>query len=255
MHAVRLATADKTVTVASTSASITDWCARYVHPWWETVDLPRDDVLAGPLVMADNEPGQYAALAAAVAHSPHRTVAYAGVPLRITRHYDTGVITAVSPTNATAYRSDPASGHVTVYGCDTTRAATAAARLAREVMRGQLRRSGWTVMYASAAAKDRRVVLALGNKHAGKTTTALTLATATAGSCSPTTTSSSAPTTPEAYGSCPGRPRPPWASGCSTPSAGTTSPPPTAPPPAKSCTPHRASAWPTPSPPAGARPS
>jgi hypothetical protein len=39
-----------------------------------------------------------------------------------------------------------------------------------------LLRAGWTVLHASAVAKDNRVVLTLGSKGAGKTTTAVSLA-------------------------------------------------------------------------------
>ncbi|MFC8374211.1 hypothetical protein ACFUIT_40795 [Streptomyces sp. NPDC057239] len=54
--------------------------------------------------------------------------------------------------------------------------ATATARLAREVVRGVLLRDGWTVLHASAVVRDGRVILTLGGKGAGKTTTAVALA-------------------------------------------------------------------------------
>ncbi|WP_416975526.1 hypothetical protein [Streptomyces sp. 4F14] len=55
--------------------------------------------------------------------------------------------------------------------------ALATARLAREVMRGVLLRAGWSVPHASAVTDQLgRSVLAFGHKGAGKTATALALA-------------------------------------------------------------------------------
>lgn len=52
----------------------------------------------------------------------------------------------------------------------------AAARLARESMRGALLSRGWALLHASAVAKGHRAMLTFGAKGAGKTTAALALA-------------------------------------------------------------------------------
>lgn len=58
-----------------------------------------------------------------------------------------------------------------------TRLATATTRFAREMMRAQLIAEGWVLLHASAATfPGGRTLLALGDSGAGKTTTALTLA-------------------------------------------------------------------------------
>ncbi|MCC9686835.1 hypothetical protein [Streptomyces sp. MNU103] len=54
--------------------------------------------------------------------------------------------------------------------------AAATARVARETVRGVLQRAGWFVLHASAVERGGRVVLVLGGKGAGKTTSALLLA-------------------------------------------------------------------------------
>ncbi|WP_432198847.1 hypothetical protein [Streptomyces sp. bgisy027] len=97
-----------------------------------------------------------------------------------------------------------------------------AARLAHELVRAQLLADGWTVLHASSAAvKDGRTVLTLGDKGTGKTTTALLLARQDGG-CSPTTACSSAPRPATRSKYCPDRWLPPPGSACSMQPASTT---------------------------------
>lgn len=177
MHAVRMHAAEAAVTVVSGTKAVTDWCGRYVRPWWDAVEVPAEDVCTSPMLAAEVDPGQYAEVAAAVSNAPHSSVMYARAHTLVARDHDTGVITAVSPGESLAYRSETHSGRLTVYGCDAEPVATATARLAREAMRGTLLRAGWSVLHASAVTRDGGVWLAFGSKGAGKTTTALTLAT------------------------------------------------------------------------------
>ncbi|MFI6645305.1 hypothetical protein [Streptomyces sp. NPDC050504] len=66
-----------------------------------------------------------------------------------------------------------------ITGCDETALAVAAARLAREMLRGQLLADGWSILHASAVTDPAgNTVLAFGPKGAGKTTCALLLARA-----------------------------------------------------------------------------
>ncbi|WP_225846942.1 isopentenyl transferase family protein [Streptomyces sp. HPF1205] len=176
MHATRLTAADAAVAVTSNDRAVTDWCARYVRPWWEATDLPADQICNEPLVVAEVNPTKWADLAAAVSSAPHTTIEYARAPMLLARDSDDYAISGVSREEQLAYRSEPASGRLTIYGCDPEQVATAAARLAREAMRGVLLRAGWTVLHASAVVKKDRVALTFGSKGAGKTTTAVTLA-------------------------------------------------------------------------------
>ncbi|MFF1675700.1 hypothetical protein ACFVYG_06585 [Streptomyces sp. NPDC058256] len=176
MYAVRLHAAEAAVTVLSADRAVTDWCARYVRPWWDAFEVPADQKHTVPIVVARVDPGRYAEEAAAVCNDPHTvTTRYARADTLVSRN-DDGVITAVSPGLSLAYRSEPATGRVTVCGTDTEPVAAATARIAREAARGVLLRAGWAVLHASAVALDQEVILMLGGKGEGKTTAALTLA-------------------------------------------------------------------------------
>ncbi|TDC25418.1 hypothetical protein E1265_07110 [Streptomyces sp. 8K308] len=94
-------------------------------------------------------------------------------------HQTDGTILAVSPGQRLAYRAYRSSEHgrtLNIIGCATEPVATATARLARETVRGRLLRAGWCLLHASAVTRDGRAFLTLGDKGAGKTTTALALA-------------------------------------------------------------------------------
>ncbi|MEU1017521.1 hypothetical protein [Streptomyces sp. NPDC005898] len=175
-HAVRLESAGAAVTVVSAEQAVTDWSARYFGPWWKAGKVSPQDVCAGPLVIAEVDPGRYADEALAVTQAPHRSVVYAKAQTLLTEDITARLIRAVSPEQALAYRSEPEVGSLLILGRGTEPVATVAARLAREVMRGLLLRDGWAVLHASAVVKDGRTVLTFGGKGAGKTTTALALA-------------------------------------------------------------------------------
>jgi len=175
-HPVRLEAADAAVTVVSADRAVTDWTARYFGPWWQAADVPPESVCAGPLVVAEVDPGRYADAALAVTQAPHTSTTYAKAQALVARDDAAGIIRAVSPEEGLAYRSEPVSSGLTITGCDTEPVATATARLAREVMRGMLLRAGWSVLHASAVVHEGRVILTFGKKGAGKTTTALAMA-------------------------------------------------------------------------------
>ncbi|MGW0820233.1 hypothetical protein [Streptomyces sp. NPDC002845] len=175
-YATRLDAADVSVSIVSSTQAVTDWCRRYVGPWWNAMEVPPGSVCASPLVVADVAPQQYADLALAVSQSPHTSTTYARTHTLVACDEAESVITAVSPEQCLAYRWETVTGRLTIYGCDTEPVATATARLARETMRGLLLRSGWAVLHASAVALDGRVILTFGSKGAGKTSTAVALA-------------------------------------------------------------------------------
>lgn len=173
--ATRLQTADASVTVLSNTSFVTDWARRYFGSWWTASEVPAGSVCAGPLVTADVNEKVYADLAALLSSVPHSEATYAKARLLLARD-STGIITAVSPDEQLAYRSEQLGGHVTISGHTPEPVALAAARIAREMIRAALLRDGWTLLHASAVVRDCRALLAFGDKGAGKTTTALLMA-------------------------------------------------------------------------------
>lgn len=173
-HAVSLRVAGETVVVRSATAAVTDWTARYFGPWWNAA--PHDGDAEGPEVVAEVNLGRYERLAASVTDGSYTETVYARAHTLVSRD-DNGVVTAVTPTERLVYRYDPAVKRLEIAGSVEQSVAVAAARLAREMMRGLLLRDGWAVLHASAVVGDNeRTVLTFGGKGAGKTTTALTLA-------------------------------------------------------------------------------
>lgn len=173
--ATRLHAADASATILSNTRFVTDWARRYFGPWWNAFEVPAEGVCAGPLVTADIDNKTYAHLLTLVTTCPHEEVTYAKARLLLARD-NTSTITGVSPEEALAYRSERLGGHVTIAGRTSQGLALAAARIAREMIRAALLRDGWTLLHASAVAHDDQVLLAFGSKGAGKTTTALLLA-------------------------------------------------------------------------------
>nr|WP_028806840.1 hypothetical protein [Streptomyces sp. 303MFCol5.2] len=173
--ATRLQAADASVTVLSNTAFVTDWARRYFGPWWNAFEVPAGSVCAGPLVTADIDAESYTDLAALLASVPHSETTYAKARLLLARD-SRGTITAVSPDEQLAYRSEQLGGQVTICAHAPQPVALAAARIAREMIRAALLRDGWTLLHASAAVRDGRALLTFGDKGAGKTTTALLMA-------------------------------------------------------------------------------
>ncbi len=173
--ATRLHAADASVTVLSNSAFVTSWARRYFGPWWNAFEVPASSICAGPLVTADIDNKKFAQLLTLVTSCPHDEVTYAKARLLVARD-STGTITGVSPEEGLAYRSEQLGGHVTIAGRTSQALALASARIAREMIRAALLRGGWTLLHASAVVRDDQALLAFGSKGAGKTTTALLLA-------------------------------------------------------------------------------
>lgn len=174
-HTTRLQVADTNVTVSSTTRAVTDWSRRYFGPWWNATEVPESRNHTGPIISAEIAPGKFADLTREVTGAPHETTSFARA-LTLVSLDGRGVITAVSPEEGLAYRSEPGTGGLTIFGTSTEPVALATARLAREAVRGRLLQDGWTVLHASAVVRDDQAVLTFGSKGAGKTTTALTLA-------------------------------------------------------------------------------
>ena len=79
-----------------------------------------------------------------------------------------GSITGVSLKEGLAHRSEQRGGHLTLSGRTAQPLASAAARIAREMIRTSPLRDGWTLLHASAVVRDDRARLAFGPKDAGK---------------------------------------------------------------------------------------
>ncbi|MFC7982798.1 hypothetical protein [Streptomyces sp. NPDC057336] len=173
--ATRLHAADVNITMVSNTPAVTDYARRYFGPWWNAFEVLPERVCAARVVFADVDANQYAALQALVETCPHEETTYAKAATLVARDTE-GTITAVSPALQLAYRHEPATGRLSVIGAESEPVALAAARIARDALRGLLLRDGWTLLHASAVTDNCRTVLTFGEKGAGKTTTALALA-------------------------------------------------------------------------------
>ncbi|MGN5633415.1 hypothetical protein [Streptomyces sp. AC154] len=175
--ATRITTADdQSVTVISQTSAVTDWVSRYLGLWWTAVDID-PGTATGPVIRADVDEEQHAELGARVLARGPEEVTYATAPMLVTRDA-TGLVTATQPDDGLSYAWDPAVGRMRIVGVEETAVATATARLARELVRGQLLTDGWQILHASAVTRptDGATLLTLGNKGAGKTTTGFLLA-------------------------------------------------------------------------------
>ncbi|MFE4873481.1 hypothetical protein [Streptomyces sp. NPDC056682] len=165
-----------TVTVASYTESVTKWADRYFGQWWHAT--PETAPYGRPLVEADIDPAEVASLTQDVLDPSHQETTYANAPM-LYRRTPGAVVLAAQPGDQLAYRYDHAAGVLRIVGTEPTPVALAAARLARELLRGQLMLDGWSILHASAVAgADGETVLTFGPKGAGKTTVALLLARA-----------------------------------------------------------------------------
>ncbi|MET8830943.1 hypothetical protein ABZX40_29145 [Streptomyces sp. NPDC004610] len=175
-HAVRLETAGAAVTVVSTVKDVTDWTGRYIGPWWNAAETDPASICTGPLLTSTVDRKAYDDAAFLVTQQPHRSTTYARETMLLSSDVSSGVIRAVTEGSGLAYRSEPAAGTLEVIGHDPEAVSTATARLAREMVRGALLQDGWSILHASAVVHEGRVVLTIGEKGAGKTTTAVALA-------------------------------------------------------------------------------
>ncbi|AJC62075.1 hypothetical protein [Streptomyces sp. 769] len=170
---VRIATAAQAATVTSNSPVVTDWALRYFGPWWNATSTAPD---ADAAVIADVNADRVTKIAQRVADHSHQQTVYANSRMLVDRD-DDGTVLASQPDDKLVYQAEPG-GPLHIYGCEDVPVALAAARLTREVLRGQLVTDGWTILHASAVVRDGQTVLTLGDKGAGKTTVGLLLARA-----------------------------------------------------------------------------
>ncbi|WP_242442051.1 hypothetical protein [Streptomyces sp. CB02460] len=175
--ATRIATAGgPSVTVISETSAITDWVGRYLGLWW-TAESVDPGTAGGPVIRADVDEQQHAALRGRVLAGRPEEVAYAAAPMLVIRS-GSGLVTATQSQDRVSYEWAPDATRMRIVGTDETAVATATARLAREVVRGRLLADGWQILHASAVTRpaDGATLLTLGDKGAGKTTTGFLLA-------------------------------------------------------------------------------
>ncbi|MBO0918085.1 hypothetical protein J1C73_28385, partial [Streptomyces laculatispora] len=152
ISATRLDAAAAAVTVLSNRPEVTDWTLRYFGPWWKAASVDAAAVCAGAVVIADVKPDAYEKITRLVHDGrPTEPVDYAKHLLLVAR--DGEDIIAASPSEGAAYRSTPSAGRLVLAGTDAQPLALAAARLAREAIRGQLLRDGWAVLHSSAVVR------------------------------------------------------------------------------------------------------
>ncbi|MFE2991436.1 hypothetical protein [Streptomyces sp. NPDC059262] len=175
-RAIRLHAANRTLTLASNTSAVTDYNRRYFGSWWKAFEVQASSARTGPLLVADVNEDEYAGLRALVEMCPHEKASYARAETLVA-HDTTGTITAVSPAPQLAYQHHTTTGRLSIRGARDEQVALASARIARDALRGMLLADGWTLLHASAAVCDGQTVLTFGSKGAGKTTTALALAT------------------------------------------------------------------------------
>lgn len=175
MSAMRITTADgQAVTVTSYGETVPNSTARYLGVWWTTEPTTE---ITGPVVSGDVETAELRELTEVVNSSAPERIEYAGAETLYVR--EGSMVTAVQPSEGLAYRWDAEWKRLRIVGTDETAVAAAAARLAREIVRAQLLADGWAILHASAVTgEDCSTILTLGDKGAGKTTTAFTLSRA-----------------------------------------------------------------------------
>ncbi|MFD5558699.1 hypothetical protein ACFWIA_33335, partial [Streptomyces sp. NPDC127068] len=135
--ATRLEAAAAAVTVLSNCKEVTDWALRYFGPWWNATTVDAATVCTGAIVIADVKPEDYEEITLLVHDGrPAQVMDYAKHELLVA--HDGDDIIATSPGEGIAYCSTPSSSRLILAGTDAESLALAAARLARELIRGQL---------------------------------------------------------------------------------------------------------------------
>ncbi|MFJ8313736.1 MULTISPECIES: hypothetical protein [unclassified Streptomyces] len=173
-YGTHIQTSTCAVTVASYSEPVAAWARQYFGQWWHAT--PEDAPYGWSLVEADVDPAEVAAITQEVLDYQHQETTYANTPM-LHRRTPGRTILAAQPGDQLAYRYDHGVGVLRIVGTEQTAVALAAARLAREVIRGKLLLDGWSILHASAVTNaDGETILTLGPKGAGKTTVGLLLA-------------------------------------------------------------------------------
>ncbi|WP_329453645.1 hypothetical protein OG894_44815 (plasmid) [Streptomyces sp. NBC_01724] len=184
IHALSLTAGQRVVTIHSNTAGVTNWATRYFGRYWKVLPLDGSTAVPGPVVTVMD--GDHH-VPLSISHTQHAV--FAREPIDYTRHPDGTVSAHTLSDPPLVFQYAPAEQHLQISSQRAlqataspgrpTRLATATTRFAREMMRARLIADGWVLLHASAVVfPGGRTLLTLGDSGAGKTTTALTLASA-----------------------------------------------------------------------------
>ncbi|WP_274036488.1 hypothetical protein [Streptomyces sp. MMBL 11-1] len=183
-HTISLTAGQQSLTIRSDTSDVIHWATTYFGPYWKTTPANSNTTHNGPLLTITNGDHHRPAT-----HAHHAV--FAREPIGYTHHPDKTVTAHTLAGPPLAFRYNPAQQHLhissqqaieTTHPGRPTPLAIATTRFAREMLRSQLLADGWALLHASAVVlPDGRALLAVGNSGAGKTTSALTLASAGAG--------------------------------------------------------------------------
>ncbi|MEO7196570.1 MAG: hypothetical protein ABIZ05_17430 [Pseudonocardiaceae bacterium] len=172
-HAVRVSAGPATVLVTSEDPTVTDWITQYLESWWTVRSTTPAAETSGPVLHCQINPDRFVAAQDNLSTQAHRVVKFARNPVHVTDD----AVCAVDSTEQVSYHTDASRTRLTLAANGSLGLCLAAARITRELIRAQLEADGWAIMHASATVRDNDATLSLGPKGAGKTTTALLLAT------------------------------------------------------------------------------
>ncbi|MGH3902476.1 MAG: hypothetical protein ACRDTA_30310 [Pseudonocardiaceae bacterium] len=172
-HAVRVSAGPATVLVTSDDPAVTDWITQYLGSWWTVRPTTPAAETSGPVLRCQIHPDRFVAAQDSLSTRAHQVIEFARNPIHVTDD----AVCAVDSTEQVAYHTDASRTRLTLTAHGSLALCLAAARITRELIRAQLEADGWAIMHASATVRDNNATLALGPKGAGKTTTALLLAT------------------------------------------------------------------------------
>lgn len=165
---------DALTTVITTETAAADWLINYLGCWWTVREPPTTEgVSDAPVLRCSLDPAAYQAAHQYVHRQPYQIVEFARKPIQVVSRR--GAIHAVDPGEQVAYHT-MGDQQVTLVAADSLGLCLAAARVARELVRVQLEADGWAILHASAVVRNDTALLTVGPKGAGKTTTALLLA-------------------------------------------------------------------------------
>lgn len=175
-HSVLVTAGPATALVTSDTPAVTDWITQYFGCWWTVRPTTPEVGTRCPVLHCQINADRFAAAQDNLSTRAHRIIEFARKPLQVVDNTDNTVY-AVDPTEQVVYHTDTGRTHLSLTATASLGLCLAAARITRELIRAQLEADGWAILHASATVRDDNAILALGPKGAGKTTTALLLAT------------------------------------------------------------------------------
>lgn len=171
-HSLTIRAGERAIVLVSDSAGTIDYCDRYTGGWGFRADSGEGVPVARRIVASVNkEEVEQVRLELTLRRTSTETVLREAFSVADR----SGVITALNVDRRVAYRA-PETGTIEVFATREADLKLAVSRLVRELGRAELQRTGWRLMHASCiVGPGGQAMAALGDKGAGKTTTALTM--------------------------------------------------------------------------------